>query len=231
MTDAVAASSPASSVTTAIAAAYRRRRFAWLFASLLVTLGAGPTLDTLAPGLNPLEILLGLNLLAAIASIVRERGARFPIALGLGFVGAQALRVAFHLPGLLALTQALWLAAIVLAAVGSVHHALRSGAVDSERILAALDGYLLAGLLFGVAFWLVERAVPGSLASPSGRVLDLGGAIYFSFVTIATLGYGDIVPMSEPARGLAIVESVSGQMYLVVLVARLVGLHSQESRE
>ena len=51
-------------------------------------------------------------------------------------------------------------------------------------------------------------------------------AIYFSFVTIATLGYGDVIPASAPAQGLAIVEGVGGQMYLVVLVARLVGLYA-----
>ena len=79
----------------------------------------------------------------------------------------------------------------------------------AERILAALDAYLLAGLLFGV----------------------LPRAIYFGFVTIATLGYGDVVPISEPARGLALVEGVSGQMYLAVLVARVVSLYSQQRED
>jgi hypothetical protein len=50
-------------------------------------------------------------------------------------------------------------------------------------------------------------------------------AIYYSFVTLATLGYGDIVPRSEVARGLTIMEAVAGQLYLAVLVARLVSLY------
>jgi voltage-gated potassium channel len=54
--------------------------------------------------------------------------------------------------------------------------------------------------------------------------------IYFSFVTLATLGYGDIVPASDVARGLAILEAVIGQFYLTVVVARLVSLYSWPSR-
>ena len=91
-----------------------------------------------------------------------------------------------------------------------------------------MDAYLLAGLLFAVAYWMVDRAWPSSFG---GDALDLGRAIYFSFVTMATLGYGDIVPTSPPARGLTIVEAVSGQMYLVVVVARLVSLYSQQRGE
>ena len=52
-------------------------------------------------------------------------------------------------------------------------------------------------------------------------------ALYFSFVTLATLGYGDIVPRSDVARGLAIVEGVGGQLFLAVLVARLVSLYGR----
>jgi hypothetical protein len=54
--------------------------------------------------------------------------------------------------------------------------------------------------------------------------------MYFSFVTIASLGYGDIVPLSAPARSVAVLEALSGQMYLAVLVARLVSLYSRGSK-
>jgi voltage-gated potassium channel len=57
--------------------------------------------------------------------------------------------------------------------------------------------------------------------------LSLGRAVYFSFVTLATLGYGDIVPASDAAAGVTIVEAMIGQFYLVVLVARLVSLYAR----
>jgi hypothetical protein len=206
--------------------AYRRRRFAWLFGSLLLTLGAGPTLDALASRYNPLAVLLALNLLAAIGSVAREREMRLPLLLGGGFLVARGLRAALGLPGMLAFSEGLWVTAMALVTAAAVRHALRPGVVSSERILAALDAYLLTGLLFGVAYALLDRAWPGSFgaATPLGP----GRAIYFSFVTLATLGYGDVVPVSEPVRGLAIVEAVSGQMYMAVLVARLVSLYSQQ---
>ena len=192
-------------------------------------MGAGSTLDRLAPRYNPMQLLLGLNLLAAIASVAHLREMRFPLLFGVAFVVARGLRAALGVPGVLPVSEGLWLTAVVLATVATVRHALRSGVVDSERILAALDAYLLAGLLFGVAYWMLDDVWPGSFGgSASGGGLQLAQAIYFSFVTIATLGYGDVIPTSEPARGLAIVEGVSGQMYLVVLVARLVSLHSQQ---
>jgi Ion channel len=208
--------------------AYQRHRFAWLFASLLLTLGVGSTLDALAPRYNPLQVLLAFNLLAAIASVAHEGYMRVPLVLGLGFVGARVLRAALGVPGMLTVSDGLWLTAIVLAMLTSLRHALGRGPVNSERILAALDAYLLAGLLFGVAYWALDAMWAGSFATSTPGGFGLPRAIYFSFVTIATLGYGDVVPASEPARGLAIVEGVMGQMYLTVLVARLVSLYAQQ---
>lgn len=65
------------------------------------------------------------------------------------------------------------------------------------------------------AFLVLGAASPDNLA--------LGSAIYFSFVTLATLGYGDIVPVAEATRGLAVVEAVGGQLHLAVPVASLIG--------
>jgi hypothetical protein len=214
---------------TSIVAAYRRRRFAWLFVSMLVTLGAGGTIHMLVPKYNPLQLLLGLNLLAAIASSAHEGNLRVPLVLlGIAFVLVRGLQATLGIPGMLELSEALWVMAIVLATAVALRHALGQGAVDRERIFAALDAYLLAGLLFGVVYWTLDRVVPSSFGGVTHGALELPQAIYFSFVTIATLGYGDVVPASPPAQGLAIVEGVSGQMYLAVLVARLVSLYARE---
>jgi ion channel len=208
--------------------AYHRHRFGWLFVSLLLTLGAGATLQALIPRYNPLQLLLAVNLLAAIASVAREGERRLLLLLGIVFIAISGLRTALGIPGMLALGEGLWLTVIVLATAAAVRHALGPGVVDSERILAALDGYLLAGFLFGIVYRMLDDMWPSSFGGVAVGNFDLPHAIYFSFVTIATLGYGDVVPVSEPARGLAIVEGLSGQMYLVVLVARLVSLYSRE---
>jgi hypothetical protein len=108
-------------------------------------------------------------------------------------------------------------------------HVLRTGRVTADKIYGAICVYLLIGYSWTFAYALLEEILPGSFA-PAGaistdyieRVMQLR---YFSFTTLTTLGYGDIVPLSPPARTLATLEAVMGQMYLTVLVARLVGLH------
>jgi len=213
----------------AVLDSYRAHRFAWLFFSLLLTLGANPALEALVPGFNPLELLLAVNLVAALASAARERWFRVPLLLGIAFVVTRGIRAVLGVEALLPISEVLWMLASLLATVATARYALRAGIVDTERIFAALDVYLLTGLIFAICYWLLDRSWPASFGVASASDLDLARAIYFSFVTLATVGYGDVVPASDSARGLAILEAVGGQMYLTVLVARLVGLYSKQA--
>ena len=97
--------------------------------------------------------------------------------------------------------------------------------VDAEHLYAALSAYLLAGIFFGLFYWVLEQIRPGTFAATGD--FSRMAALYFSFVTLATLGYGDIVARTDVARGLAIVEGVGGQLFLAVMVARLVSLYAQ----
>ena len=127
-----------------------------------------------------------------------------------------------------AVSHGIWTVVGLLAAANALRSTLRAVSIESEHIYAALSAYLLAGLSFGVLYWALERAWPGSLNYGGGMVNNFfseADGIYFSFVTLATLGYGDFVPKTEVARGLAILEAVAGQLYLGVMVARLVSLY------
>jgi hypothetical protein len=75
---------------------------------------------------------------------------------------------------------------------------------------------------------MIKTTQPGSFQMP-GEIADKKVFNYYSYVTLTTLGYGDITPISAPARSLALLEAVMGQLYLAVLVARLVGLHISQS--
>ena len=103
------------------------------------------------------------------------------------------------------------------------------GAVTADKIYGALCVYLLIGLTWGFMFLTLEGFQPGSFqfgqARSSGIEKDPATLVYFSFVTLSTVGYGDITPLSPPARSFAFMEAIIGQIYLAVLVARLVGLH------
>jgi hypothetical protein len=101
--------------------------------------------------------------------------------------------------------------------------------VTTETLYGAVAAYLLLGLTWGWTYGLVGLLQPGSfrsLVKPDGRV-EGPEYMFLSFITLTSVGYGDIVPVSAYARMLAILEAVAGQMYLAVFIARLVGLHGQ----
>ena len=115
-------------------------------------------------------------------------------------------------------------------AVVILGYVLRSGKVTSDKIYAAVCVYLLFGYAWAFAYSLIEEVQPGSFTSLTSvgahdivsRVMQMR---YFSFVTLATVGYGDIVPHTQLARTTALLEAMLGQFYLVALIGRLVGLH------
>jgi hypothetical protein len=209
-----------------VIAAYGRRRYAVLFYTLLVTLGAAPLLAALHFSTNLLQILLVLSLLAALLGVPGQtwRGLLMVVAaIALGLWAAPTTTVG---SGLARGALAVGCAIAVLAAVSALRFAMSTAVVDAEHLYAALSVYLFAGLLFGVVHWTIEQTWPGSLAdagAPAGAALPLSAAIYYSFVTLATLGYGDILPRTEVARGVAVLEAIGGQLYVAVLVAKLVG--------
>jgi hypothetical protein len=166
------------------------------------------------------------------AVIPTARGIRGRVLIGL-FIVACVLRYGsawLDKPILSAVGLALWAVTALLAAGSTLKFAARAKSVDSEHLYAAMDAFLLAGVFLGVLYWVIEYLSPGSITMArdgSTGEFSISTAIYFSFITLATVGYGDVVPQSETARGIAIVEAVAGQFYLAVLIARLVSLYGR----
>lgn len=111
-----------------------------------------------------------------------------------------------------------------------VGRVFRERTVTTNIILGAVCVYLLIGIVWGMGFALLNTVMPHSFSMPPGKIVSvLDGLrqnfIYYSFATLTTLGYGDITPLSIPARYFSVLEAVMGQVYLSVLVARLVGMH------
>jgi len=204
---------------------YRKRRFALLFFSLLLALGLHPVFEILLPDVDPTTWLLGASLVAAVLSVELGRRMRWLLALTAGFVLFRIAHPLLGIDALLSISQVLWMSAFVATTVLTAEHAFERGHEVSERLFAALDAYLLAGFAFGAAYWLLERALPGSLG-PDAASLSPQDAIYLSFFTLTTLGLGSVVPTNGPAKGLMIFEAIAGQVYMTVLIARLVSLYS-----
>ena len=213
-------------IRTAFALCHRNR-FALLFYSLVAAVGARPVLKLLSSTWTPMRFFLALILLVAIVSSALERDRSLPL-LGVAFLILRLYEVLVgHVP-VLAGSEALWVIACTMVAANALRQVLLPGVVDRERIFAAMDVYLLSAIIFGVCYWLLNQAWPGSFGKGSVESFTQADAVYFSFVTIATLGYGDIVPTSDQARGLVILEAVGAQLYLTILVARLVTLYERE---
>lgn len=116
----------------------------------------------------------------------------------------------------------------LLAAGAALRFVVTHARIDTEVVYAALSTYLLAGIFFAQIYLAIDSAWPGSFAAPNK--FSEPAAVYYSFVTLATLGYGDIVPRSDLARGVATFEVIGGQLFLAVTVARLVGLFGSSKR-
>jgi voltage-gated potassium channel len=206
-----------------------------LFGLLVLTVAIGPLLAALPSGRTILNVCLGLTLLATTVSPMEERasGRGFFIFVALAIaLGLAPLRTPLGDPG--PIMMAVWSAIAFIAAARALRYAVSSSRIDLKHLLAALNAYLLVGVFLGAIWVVIDELSPGALLQGGQPIADfsLPDGIYFSFVTLATLGYGDITPVTPIARGLAVFEAVFGQLYLAVMVARLVSLRiAGESRD
>ncbi|MGZ8216680.1 potassium channel family protein [Methylomagnum sp.] len=206
-------------------------RFGILTLAILLMLLVRPFLD----GLIGMSLLTDLFFTAIVLSgLYAARGGKYSyrVALGLAVLGFVSKAI-YHLQR----GEAWDMAAEVLTALFFMHtlaniaaHIRAERKVTLDVIFAAVCAYLLLGLIFAQAFYFLDGVRPGSLkaAEPLGR--DLWGYLYYSYTTLTTLGYGDVVAVTKPARSLAMLEAIVGQLYLAVLVGRLVGAYSAELR-
>jgi hypothetical protein len=115
------------------------------------------------------------------------------------------------------------LAAVAAIALVLLSQIFRPGRVTHLRIQGAIAVYLLFGVFWAHAYHIAAMLVPGSFAG-AAELTNVSGWAYYSFVTLTTVGYGDITPVSQVARTLSVAEALCGQLYLAVLIARLVAM-------
>ena len=116
-----------------------------------------------------------------------------------------------------------------------LHFILQAPVVTVDVLCASIAAYLMLGLMWTVAYWLVDQLTPGGAFSfnINRGTQSMNGftGFYFSFITLSTVGYGDITPVSRAARWLAAMEAMTGLLYVAVLIARLVSLYSKAKPE
>jgi hypothetical protein len=129
-----------------------------------------------------------------------------------------------HVPYVASAIVAVFAGVVIWLTYGSV---MRPHRPVGDRIVGAICVYLLIGLGWGSLYETLDTVIPGSLRFPAGTAWATPSPVryrYFSFVTLATLGYGDVTPMTALTGTLAAIESIAGQLYIGITVARLVAL-------
>jgi voltage-gated potassium channel len=209
---------------------YRWRHLALLISILLLFVTA-PVFVSLHDGILIMNII-SVTVLVAGSYALSERKYLFAIAVVLSAItiAGTGLVLAFQQPWALLVSSSSIVVLVAFFCVTILSYVLGSGRVTSDKIFAAICVYMLLGYGWTFVYSILLELQPGSFAVTGefgrndyvGRMLQLR---YFSFTTLTTVGYGDIVPHSPAARTMAILEAVMGQFYLVALVGRLVGLH------
>lgn len=211
------------------------REYRWrhllLLLSILLLFTLSPFVVPLRHGIVILNIVGASVLLAGIYALI-ERKHLFAIAIVLSIISVVGtwLLLTFPQHWTVLASHASIFVLITFFAVTILIYVLQGGRITADKIFAAACVYMLIGYAWAFAYSLIDEIQPGSFTALteinrndySGRVMQLR---YFSFITLTTVGYGDIVPRLPAARTMAALEAVMGQLYLVALVGRLVGLH------
>jgi len=130
-------------------------------------------------------------------------------------------------------TVAIWDNCLAIVAIGLftafvLQQIFRAGPITADRIRGSILAYLLLGIVWCLAYQLVNVFVPDAFRFPESQIPVYGRLnhhlVYFSFITLTTVGYGDITPVYPVARTLATAEGLIGQLYPAILIARLVSL-------
>lgn len=218
----------------------RRRKYTVLLASLaFLTLLYPPLEDFVSPRIG-LDVLRAVFFLIAFLAVFETKGhKRMAVLIGgpavvmswlyAGWDGPDGIwyDIVYHL------LAVVFLAYTVMTILSTVYFA---DDVTTDNVFGAFCSYLLIGVLFGHAFAMLEMIVPGSFRVEDPQLRRLFDAdqshsvlTYFSFITLTTVGYGDISPNTTAARSVAVFEAIVGQFYIAVLVAELIGRRVSQS--
>jgi hypothetical protein len=147
--------------------------------------------------------------------------------LGVPAILIHALNVAGYFESLQTLSMILGFVFLAFMTSVFIWAIVSDPSVTTDTLAGAVSAYMLMGITFGIAYSLINHFVPGAFRDTlePGKHLTQSELTFFSFVTMTTVGYGDIVPWDAHARSVAMIEAVIGIMYPAVLISRLVGLH------
>jgi len=206
-------------------------RFSYLFCSVVLLFLLRPFIAGAAAVNTVTAIFVWFILISGVWAVHEKRRRQwFVIAMAAAAILADILDFLLHN----AVTSWASKIGIVLflgyAVVSILFYLGRQKEVTADMIMAGASEYVLIAILWAWLYLLIETVYPGSF-SVAGAKMDRSGLLYFSFVTLTTTGYGDILPISVQARSLAVLETITGQLFIAITVARLVSLYTVQGNK
>ncbi|MBD3232246.1 MAG: two pore domain potassium channel family protein [candidate division Zixibacteria bacterium] len=212
-------------------------RLLYLTVSMILLLGLYPFLETTSLGNIILNVLISVVCLTAVY-VVSNNKINLAIALILGvpwfmITWLNLVREKhFSVFGYAAII--LLVLFYLFTAIAILRFILKSTKITKDLLFGVVSVYLLTGGTFSMIYLLIETISPGSFfINPEmniNGILDGSDFIYFSFVTLTTLGYGDIIPVSSVARSFSMIEAIIGVMYLAIIISRTVGMFLSQTK-
>ena len=204
----------------------------FFLAFLVLTTIVVPMADLSLPGRVVLSLTFALTLIfGALATIQHRIFIYFVVALTISTFAVDLIVEFAPSHGSQLLNPMLRLACLSILVFMTLKRTLRPGPITVYRVIGGISGYLLIGFTWTFAYQLLVQQVPGAIHFAAGVPDTLSRQpnhlIYFSFVTLATVGYGDAYPVHPAVRSLAVAEALVGQLYIAILIASLVGMALQ----
>ena len=203
----------------------------WLLLSLVAAILLTPVLGQGNWGRLVLAAVTFIPMVLSIVRLAQIKGWVWPSALlAVGNVIFVVAGNTFRSPTLNGMRWGFLAAFFAVTAAGLFSHLRNSRTVAQAQLYTAVNIYLLLGLLWATLYLAIDAFSPGSIqmGSQADRQTEL---LYFSLVTLSTVGYGDIVPLSGIARIVTALEGVTGVLYIAITVALLVGRFRLEDQD
>jgi Ion channel len=201
----------------------------YLFVTLLVLVALAPFVETQRWGLHVRYMVNALVMLAAVAAVGRSI-VSFVVVLAMAAPAMACRWLALKTDDATYIDLALRLdTGVYVATIGLLMRFVFDREVlTSDRLWGAAAAYLMMGVLWSILYQIIDRlGVPAFAIRGAGADMQLSDLLYFSFGTLTTSGFGDIVPVTRVAQTAAMIEGIVGQLFMAILIARLVGVYPQ----
>ena len=211
-------------------------RFGILLAVFLMQLLTAPLFEGSMAAGYAADTAFYLLLAAAAFSVRNSRFFKLAILLGAGAIAGECASYVSGRIVFLIITNFISCSYLVLVTLLIAASVTRQRSISADTVMGGLCVYVLIGVFWGIIFFNLELLRPGSfdfgMHGPHPGMDDKYALImYYSFVTLLTIGYGDVVAVSSMAQTLTILEGLIGQFYLIFFMATLVGLYVQKRRD